>query len=99
LFLIATTGILLTYKVTAQGSGERCHAAAAIEYLDKGTYTLDPVHPPLSRIAIGIPLYLGGERFPHWPANVANIGLQAAYSGESCLIRASLCLQWIFAPR
>ncbi len=64
LSLIALTRILLTYKVNAQGFDEPCHVAAAIEYLDKGTYTLDPVHPPLSRIAIGIPLYLAGERFP-----------------------------------
>ena len=69
LILIATARILLTYKVTAQGFDEPCHVAAAIEYLEKGTYTLDPVHPPLSRIAIGIPLYLAGERFPHWPAS------------------------------
>ena len=65
--------ILLTYKVTAQGFDEPCHIAAAIEFLDKGTYTLDPVHPPLTRIAIGIPLYLAGERFPHWPASDARI--------------------------
>jgi predicted membrane-bound mannosyltransferase len=64
LILIAMTRILLTYKVTAQGFDEPSHVAAAIEYLDKGTYTLDPVHPPLSPIAIGIPLYLAGERFP-----------------------------------
>jgi hypothetical protein len=67
LILIAVARILLTYSVTAQGFDEPCHIAAAIEYLDKGTYTLDPVHPPLSRIAIGIPLYLAGKRFPHWP--------------------------------
>jgi hypothetical protein len=69
LILIAITRILLTYKVTAQGFDEPCHVAAAIEYLDQGTYTLDPVHPPLSRIAIGIPLYLAGKRFPHWPTS------------------------------
>jgi hypothetical protein len=64
LILIAITRILLTYKVTAQGLDEPCRVAAAIEYLDKGTYTLDPVHPPLSRIAIGIPLYLAESGFP-----------------------------------
>jgi hypothetical protein len=41
LILIAITRILLTYKVTAQGFDEACHVAAAIEYLDKGTYTLE----------------------------------------------------------
>jgi hypothetical protein len=59
----------LTYKVSAHGFDEPCHIAADIEYLDKGTYTLDPVHPPLSRIAIGVRLYLAGKRFPHWPTS------------------------------
>ena len=68
LILIAVARIVLTYKVTAQAFDEPCHVAAAIELVDKGTYTLDPVHPPLSRIAIGIPLYLAGARFPDWPA-------------------------------
>jgi hypothetical protein len=67
LILIAITRILLTYKVTAQGFDEPCHVAEAIEYLDTGTYTLDPVHPPPSRIAIGIPLYLAGERLYYIP--------------------------------
>jgi hypothetical protein len=151
----------LTYKVSAHGFDEPCHIAADIEYLDKGTYTLDPVHPPLSRIAIGVRLYLAGKRFPHWPTSdprvrnyndvgnsvlyddghslqnlslarsailpffglavvlvflwtrrefgdfagvmaallVANSGFQAAEGGESCLLSASLCLQWIFASR
>jgi hypothetical protein len=74
LILIAVGRIFLTYKVTPQGFDEPCHVAAAIELLDKGTYTLDPVHPPLSRIAIGIPLYLAGERFPHWPASDPRLG-------------------------
>ena len=58
--------ILLTYRANSQGFDEPCHVAAAIELLDKHTYLLDPVHPPLSRIAIGLPLYLAGERFPKW---------------------------------
>ena len=35
-----------------------------IELLARHTYKLDPVHPPLARIAIGLPLYLAGERYP-----------------------------------
>ncbi len=67
--LVGTLRIALTYLDKAQAFDEPCHVAAAIELLDKGTYTLDPVHPPLSRIAIGIPLYLAGARFPAWAAN------------------------------
>ena len=62
--VIAGGRVLLTYKVTSQGFDEPCHVAAAIELLDKGTYTLDPVHPPLARLAIGLPIYLAGERYP-----------------------------------
>lgn len=60
---------MATYPQTAQGFDEPCHVAAGIELLAKGTYTLDPVHPPLSRIAIALPLYLFGERYPHLAAN------------------------------
>ena len=69
LIAIGIVRILLTYRVTSQAFDEPCHVAAAIEFLDKGTYTLDPVHPPLTRIAIGLPLYLAGARFPDWPVS------------------------------
>ncbi len=61
---IALGRILLSYKNTSQGFDEPCHVAAGIELVDKGRYTLDDVHPPLSRWAIGLPLYLAGERYP-----------------------------------
>jgi hypothetical protein len=69
LALVAVVRIALTHPDTAQAFDEPCHVAAAIEYLDRHTYALDPVHPPLSRIAIGLPLMLAGERFPSWPAS------------------------------
>jgi Dolichyl-phosphate-mannose-protein mannosyltransferase len=61
---IAVARILLTYGTTSQAFDEPCHVAAGVELIGKGTYTLDPVHPPLSRWAIGLPLYLAGERYP-----------------------------------
>jgi hypothetical protein len=61
---VAVVRIVWNYRQAAQGFDEPCHVAAAIEWLDRGTYTLDPVHPPLTRVAIGIPLYLAGKRFP-----------------------------------
>src|SRR5579863_289085 len=45
--LIAVIRIVAGYSQTAQGFDEPCHVGAAIELLDRGTYTLDPVHPPL----------------------------------------------------
>jgi hypothetical protein len=65
--LVAVVRVVSSYSHTAQGYDEPAHVGAAIELLDKGTYTLDPVHPPLSRIAIGLPLYIAGERYPNIP--------------------------------
>src|SRR6266567_2951656 len=65
--LIAIVRIVSTYSLTSQAFDEPCHVAAGIELLDRHTYTLDPVHPPLARIAIGLPLYLAGERYPTLP--------------------------------
>lgn len=64
LVVIAVVRICFTYANTAQAFDEPCHVAAGIEFLDKKTYSLDPVHPPLSRIAIALPLYIVGERYP-----------------------------------
>ena len=47
--------------------------AAAVELVDHHTYMLDPVHPPLSRLALGIPLYFAGARFPDLPPNTPGI--------------------------
>ena len=64
LALVAIVRTVQTYAITAQGFDEPCHIAAALEWLDRHTYTLDPVHPPLARLAIGLPLRVAGERFP-----------------------------------
>jgi len=68
LVVVAMVRIVATYAIRPQAFDEPCHVAAAIELLDRQTYTLDPVHPPLARIAIGLPLYVAGERYPKLPA-------------------------------
>ena len=96
LTLVAVVRIVVTYSTTSQGFDEPCHVAAAIEFLDKGTYTLDPVHPPLSRIAIGLPLYIAGERFPKWSEsdprlkNYNDIGNSVLYDDGHYLRNLSL---------
>ena len=65
--LIAAGRIVLTYAHTGQAFDEPCHVAAGMEFLDKGTYILDAVHPTLARLAIALPLYLAGERYPVLP--------------------------------
>lgn len=64
LALVAVVRIISSYSLTSQAFDEPCHIAASIELLARHTYKLDPVHPPLARIAIGLPLYLAGERYP-----------------------------------
>ena len=71
LALVAIVRTVQSYAITAQGFDEPCHIAAALEWLDRHTYTLDPVHPPLARLAIGLPLLAAGERFPTLPATDA----------------------------
>jgi hypothetical protein len=96
LTLVAVLRIVGTYSSTSQAFDEPCHVAAGIEFLDKGTYTLDPVHPPLSRIAIGLPLYLAGERFPRWSnddrrlKNYNEVGNSVLYNGGRYLRNLSL---------
>lgn len=67
--LASVVRIVATYPHTAQAFDEPCHVSAGIEFLDRGTYTLDAVHPPLARIAIATPLYVAGERYPQLPPN------------------------------
>jgi len=68
LFLtIAVIRVLESDRTTGQGFDEPCHVGAGIEWLDKHTYTLDPIHPPLARYAIALPLYLAGARMPYFP--------------------------------
>ncbi|HUA16868.1 MAG TPA: glycosyltransferase family 39 protein [Verrucomicrobiae bacterium] len=40
--------------------------------MDRGTYRLDPVHPPLARLAIALPLYIAGKRYPALPDSDAD---------------------------
>jgi hypothetical protein len=64
LLSIAIIRVVHVDRTLPQGFDEPCHVAAGIEWLDRHTYTLDPVHPPLARYAIALPLYLSGARLP-----------------------------------
>jgi len=65
---IAVLRVIITYHSTSQAFDEPCHIAAGVELLDKHSYILDPVHPPLARIAIALPMYLSGLRYPNLSA-------------------------------
>ena len=64
--------IIATYKVFSQFYDEPFHVACGMEWLEKGTYLYERQHPPLSRIAVALPLYLQGLR-GQMPGNLADL--------------------------
>jgi len=67
LVVVSVVRIVASYAHTSPTYDEPGHVAAGMEFLGKGTYTLDPVHPPLAPVAIALPLYLSGTRYPVLP--------------------------------
>ena len=64
-FLLAGIGvarIVSTYHVFSQTTDEPAHVATGMEWLQRGTYTFEPLHPPLARVAVAIGPYLSGLR-------------------------------------
>jgi hypothetical protein len=56
--------IASTYPVLSQAYDEPAHIACGMEWISQGTYTLEPLHPPLARVATAIGPYLEGLRMP-----------------------------------
>lgn len=60
LVLAASARIVATYRVYNHTADEPAHIACGLEWLDRGTYRLEPQHPPLARVAAAIgPRLLG----------------------------------------
>src|SRR5437868_6602673 len=88
--LVATVRIIATYPVFNHTFDEPAHIATGMEWLDRGSYTWEPQHPPLARIfcALG-PYLLGGhthklrpERFTDPKDNLDHEGLAILYEGH-----------------
>jgi hypothetical protein len=52
--LVALVRVAMTYGVLGQTFDEPPHIACGVEIATTGRYTLEPQHPPLARIAIGL---------------------------------------------
>src|SRR5438270_10797597 len=63
--LFATVRIVATYPVFSHTTDEPAHIAAGMEWLQRGTYTWEPQHPPLARVAAARGPYLLGRRSPN----------------------------------
>ena len=63
LAVILATGLIVgTYSAFYQTYDEGAHLACGMEWLDHHTYLLEPLHPPLARVATAIFPYLYGAR-------------------------------------
>jgi Dolichyl-phosphate-mannose-protein mannosyltransferase len=59
---IGVARIVLTYPIFSQTYDEPAHLATGMEWLERGTYTFEPLHPPLARVAVALAPYLSGLR-------------------------------------
>src|ERR1700761_9094837 len=79
LVLAAVIRIAGTYHILSQVDDEGYHIACGMEWLDKGTYTYELQHPPLTRVVAALgPYLLGGHSYGlDHPAKEGNAILNA----------------------
>jgi 4-amino-4-deoxy-L-arabinose transferase-like glycosyltransferase len=59
---ISSILIVLSYGAFNQTFDEPAHIAVGMEWLDRGSYSNDEIHPPLARVAVALGPFLGGVR-------------------------------------
>ena len=69
-----------TYHVFNQTWDEPAHVAAGMQWLDRGRYTYEPLHPPLARVMVALGPRLAGSARPA-SANVWLEGNAILYAG------------------
>jgi hypothetical protein len=78
--VVASVRITATYGELSRTGDEQAHIACGMEYLDKGTYTYEPQHPPLTRMMAALLPYENGAH--SW-------GMQSMwYEGGAVLYRS-----------
>ena len=60
LSLIALTRVALTWRVYTPTFDEPAHIAAGMEWLDRGVYRYEQIHPPLARVADALGPWVAG---------------------------------------
>ena len=94
LLLAGCLRIAATYPVFTQTWDEPAHIAAGLEWLQRGEYNFEPLHPPLARIAAAVGPYLAGARLtpdePNpWVQVNRILGAGAGYHRMLALARAA----------
>jgi len=85
LIVFASIRIAATYSVFNHTSDEPNHIACGMEWLDKGTYNYETLHPPLARAAAALGPYLLGIRSQS--QSVAHDSLQVPEEGLAILYK------------
>jgi hypothetical protein len=62
LTVVALIRVTATYAVFNNTYDEPNHIATGMEWIERGTYTFEPAHPPLARIAVALGPYLADHR-------------------------------------
>lgn len=82
--------VVNSWTVLSATYDEPFHVASGMEWLDKGTYNYEAMHPPLARVAVTLGPYLKGLRsfsLPD-PTDEGNAILYSVGNGRSNLIAA-----------
>jgi hypothetical protein len=72
---LAVARVMATYPRFCQTYDEPVHVAMGLEWLDRGTYTLELQHPPLARIFDAIALRIDGQHYPPGPIVLSDPGV------------------------
>lgn len=80
--LFATVRIIATYPVFSHVVDEPVHIATGMQWLQYGSYTWEPQHPPLARVAAAIGPYLLGRRAHQSWAELYHEGVGILYQGD-----------------
>ena len=94
LLLGACLRIAATYSVFNQTWDEPAHIATGLEWLQRGRYDFEPLHPPAARVAVALGPYLGGARLTPddanpWTQTARILGTGAAYFRMLALARVA----------
>lgn len=92
LVAIATLRIAATYTTFSYTFDEPAHLACGMEWLEKHTYTYEPQHPPLTRVAVALLPRLtgaqGSTRKSMWDAGLDILTAQGDMDRTLALARA-----------
>ncbi len=79
LCVIGAARIISTYTQLSQTVDEAAHIACGMEWVDRGTYTYEPLHPPLARASAAVLPYIAGAKYSG-TANMIDEGNQILHT-------------------